>query len=194
MPCRPDRPRTPLKRRRTCGAPAPSFTYVNLIPYNPVDEAEQFQRPTRAAVFEFRDVLENMNVPASIRQTSSCDASETLRRLSWPRPAPPRDGGSEIGGLLYFWSFVGQCLVNFGLILVHFRSSRWHGWTRRGLKCRKMLTLKKICHFFIFSNKTIKRVLVSCRQLNTTGEGEALLIRGVRGEALLREDLLGEDL
>ena len=56
-------------------------SHVNLIPYNPVDEAEQFQRPTRAAVFEFRDVLENMNVPASIRQTRGLEAAAACGQL-----------------------------------------------------------------------------------------------------------------
>ena len=46
VPCRPDRPRTPLKRRRTCGAPAPSFTYVNLIPYNPTSAGDRFDYKT----------------------------------------------------------------------------------------------------------------------------------------------------
>ena len=56
-------------------------SHVNLIPYNAVDDAEQFKRPTRAAVFEFRDVLESMNVPASIRQTRGLEAAAACGQL-----------------------------------------------------------------------------------------------------------------
>jgi 23S rRNA (adenine2503-C2)-methyltransferase len=56
-------------------------SHVNLIPYNAVDDAEQFQRPTRAAVHEFRDILEEMNVPASIRQTRGLEAAAACGQL-----------------------------------------------------------------------------------------------------------------
>jgi 23S rRNA (adenine2503-C2)-methyltransferase len=56
-------------------------SHVNLIPYNTVDDAEQYQRPTRAAVHEFRDILEEMNVPASIRQTRGLEAAAACGQL-----------------------------------------------------------------------------------------------------------------
>lgn len=56
-------------------------SHVNLIPYNPVDDAEDFKRPARAAVHEFRDVLERMNVPASIRQTRGLEAAAACGQL-----------------------------------------------------------------------------------------------------------------
>ena len=56
-------------------------SHVNLIPYNAVDDAEQYQRPPRAAVHEFRDILEEMNVPASIRQTRGLEAAAACGQL-----------------------------------------------------------------------------------------------------------------
>lgn len=55
-------------------------SHVNLIPYNPVDEGD-FERPSRATVHEFRNILEKMNVPASIRQTRGLEAAAACGQL-----------------------------------------------------------------------------------------------------------------
>ncbi|OUS42824.1 radical SAM domain-containing protein-like protein [Ostreococcus tauri] len=55
-------------------------SHVNLIPYNPVDDAD-FKRPSRATVYAFRDVLEQERVPASIRQTRGLEAAAACGQL-----------------------------------------------------------------------------------------------------------------
>ena len=55
-------------------------SHVNLIPYNPVDESD-FKRPNRATISEFRDILENLNVPASVRVTKGLDAAAACGQL-----------------------------------------------------------------------------------------------------------------
>jgi 23S rRNA (adenine2503-C2)-methyltransferase len=55
-------------------------SHVNLIPYNPVDDSD-FKRPSRATVYAFRDVLEDLNVPASIRQTRGLEAAAACGQL-----------------------------------------------------------------------------------------------------------------
>ena len=55
-------------------------SHVNLIPYNPVDESD-FKRPTRATITEFKDILEGLNVPASVRVTKGLDAAAACGQL-----------------------------------------------------------------------------------------------------------------
>ena len=55
-------------------------SHVNLIPYNPVDDAD-FKRPSRATVYAFRDALESCKVPASIRQTRGLEAAAACGML-----------------------------------------------------------------------------------------------------------------
>lgn len=55
-------------------------SHVNLIPYNPVDDSD-YQRPSRATVYAFRDILEGLNVPASIRQTRGLEAAAACGQL-----------------------------------------------------------------------------------------------------------------
>ena len=55
-------------------------SHVNLIPYNPVDDAD-FKRPSRATVYAFRDMLEQERVPASIRQTRGLEAAAACGML-----------------------------------------------------------------------------------------------------------------
>ena len=69
-------------------------SHVNLIPYNAVDEGEEFKRPTRAAVFRFRDVLEEMNVPASIRQTRGLEAAAACGQLRNAFQKDPIEAGA----------------------------------------------------------------------------------------------------
>ena len=69
-------------------------SHVNLIPYNPVDEGD-YDRPSRAAVFEFRDVLEEMNVPASIRQTRGLEAAAACGQLRNSYQKDPLMGREE---------------------------------------------------------------------------------------------------
>jgi 23S rRNA (adenine2503-C2)-methyltransferase len=63
-----------------------------LIPYNTVDEAD-FQRPSRAAVYEFRNILDEMNVPASIRQTRGLEAAAACGQLRNSFQKTPMAGG-----------------------------------------------------------------------------------------------------
>ena len=55
-------------------------SHVNIIPYNPVDEAD-FQRPGRASIMNFKNTLEDMNVPASIRQSRGLEAAAACGQL-----------------------------------------------------------------------------------------------------------------
>eukprot|EP00191_Tetraselmis_sp_GSL018_P013164 CAMPEP_0177589028 /NCGR_PEP_ID=MMETSP0419_2-20121207/6564_1 /TAXON_ID=582737 /ORGANISM="Tetraselmis sp., Strain GSL018" /LENGTH=431 /DNA_ID=CAMNT_0019079313 /DNA_START=236 /DNA_END=1532 /DNA_ORIENTATION=- len=54
--------------------------HVNLIPWNPVDESD-FKRPSRNAVFRFKNTLEACNISASIRITRGLDAAAACGQL-----------------------------------------------------------------------------------------------------------------
>lgn len=56
-------------------------SHVNLIPYNPVHDAPDFARPDRATVFKFKNILEEMQVPASIRQSRGLEAAAACGQL-----------------------------------------------------------------------------------------------------------------
>ena len=56
-------------------------SHVNIIPYNPVDDAPDFKRPGRASVLNFKNTLERMNVPASIRQSRGLEAAAACGQL-----------------------------------------------------------------------------------------------------------------
>ena len=56
-------------------------SHVNIIPYNPVDDAPDFKRPGRASILNFRNTLEQMNVPASIRQSRGLEAAAACGQL-----------------------------------------------------------------------------------------------------------------
>ena len=55
-------------------------SHVNLIPYNPVDDSD-FKRPTKQAIDQFRRILEENNVPTSVRQTRGLDAAAACGQL-----------------------------------------------------------------------------------------------------------------
>jgi|MDSW01.1.fsa_nt_gb 23S rRNA (adenine2503-C2)-methyltransferase len=56
-------------------------SHVNLIPYNPVHDAPDFVRPARAAVLKFQRVLEDLNIPSSIRQSRGLEAAAACGQL-----------------------------------------------------------------------------------------------------------------
>ena len=56
-------------------------SHVNIIPYNPVDDAPDFKRPGRASILNFKNTLEGMNVPASIRQSRGLEAAAACGQL-----------------------------------------------------------------------------------------------------------------
>ena len=56
-------------------------SHVNIIPYNPVDDAPDFTRPGRASILNFKNTLEEMNVPASIRQSRGLEAAAACGQL-----------------------------------------------------------------------------------------------------------------
>ncbi|SDK20678.1 23S rRNA (adenine(2503)-C(2))-methyltransferase RlmN [Sediminibacillus albus] len=53
------------------------LSYVNLIPYNPVDEHNQYQRSTKKAILEFYETLMNQGINCGVRveQGSDIDAA-----------------------------------------------------------------------------------------------------------------------
>ena len=55
-------------------------SHVNLIPYNPVDDAE-FVRPSRNRTFAFANALKAGGCPASIRVTRGLEASAACGQL-----------------------------------------------------------------------------------------------------------------
>ena len=55
-------------------------SHVNLIPYNPVDDSD-FKRPTKQAIDQFRRILEENNVPTSVRQTRGLEAAAACGQL-----------------------------------------------------------------------------------------------------------------
>jgi 23S rRNA (adenine2503-C2)-methyltransferase len=55
-------------------------SHVNLIPYNPVDDSD-FKRPTKQAIDHFRRILEENNVPTSVRQTRGLEAAAACGQL-----------------------------------------------------------------------------------------------------------------
>jgi len=55
-------------------------SHVNLIPYNPVDDSD-FKRPTKQAIDQFRKILEENNVPTSVRQTRGLEAAAACGQL-----------------------------------------------------------------------------------------------------------------
>ena len=55
-------------------------SHVNLIPYNPVDDSD-FKRPSKAAIDLFRKILEENNVPTSVRQTRGLEAAAACGQL-----------------------------------------------------------------------------------------------------------------
>jgi 23S rRNA (adenine2503-C2)-methyltransferase len=69
--------------------------HVNLIPYNPIAEAN-YQRPHPARVAEFVRLLEEHHVQASVRQTRGLDGNAACGQLrgsflrASPEPAPGR--------------------------------------------------------------------------------------------------------
>ena len=54
-------------------------SHVNLIPFNPIDDAD-FKRPTKSSIDAFRKVLEE-KVPTSVRQTRGQEASAACGQL-----------------------------------------------------------------------------------------------------------------
>ncbi|QJD85526.1 23S rRNA (adenine(2503)-C(2))-methyltransferase RlmN [Cohnella herbarum] len=54
---------------------------VNLIPYNPVDEHSQYQRPDRATVSAFYDTLKKQSVSCSVRLEHGADIDAACGQL-----------------------------------------------------------------------------------------------------------------
>ena len=55
--------------------------YVNLIPYNPVDEHSQYQRSEQASVLSFYDTLKKRGVNCKIRQEHGTDIDAACGQL-----------------------------------------------------------------------------------------------------------------
>ncbi len=55
--------------------------YVNLIPYNPVDEHSQYQRSEQASVLTFYDILKKRGVNCKIRQEHGADIDAACGQL-----------------------------------------------------------------------------------------------------------------
>jgi 23S rRNA (adenine2503-C2)-methyltransferase len=53
---------------------------VNLIPYNPISEAE-FKRPSVRRVEAFRDILKKAGIPVTVRQTAGRDINAACGQL-----------------------------------------------------------------------------------------------------------------
>ena len=55
--------------------------YVNLIPYNPVDEHSQYQRSEQESVLSFYDTLKKSGVNCKIRQEHGTDIDAACGQL-----------------------------------------------------------------------------------------------------------------
>ncbi|MNS75171.1 putative dual-specificity RNA methyltransferase RlmN [compost metagenome] len=58
-----------------------SLANVNLIPYNPVDEHSQYQRPERETIRAFYDTLKKQNVSVSVRLEHGTDIDAACGQL-----------------------------------------------------------------------------------------------------------------
>lgn len=57
------------------------LTYVNLIPYNPVSEHDNYQRSTKADILAFYDVLKKNNINCVVRQEFGTDIDAACGQL-----------------------------------------------------------------------------------------------------------------
>ncbi|HCM88295.1 MULTISPECIES: 23S rRNA (adenine(2503)-C(2))-methyltransferase RlmN [Vagococcus] len=57
------------------------LTYVNLIPYNPVSEHDNYQRSTKKDIVAFYDILQKNNINAVIRQELGTDIDAACGQL-----------------------------------------------------------------------------------------------------------------
>lgn len=57
------------------------LTYVNLIPYNPVSEHDNYQRSTKADILAFYDILKKKGVNAVVRQEFGTDIDAACGQL-----------------------------------------------------------------------------------------------------------------
>lgn len=55
--------------------------YVNLIPYNPVDEHSQYQRSDKESVLSFYDTLKKRGINCKIRQEHGTDIDAACGQL-----------------------------------------------------------------------------------------------------------------
>ena len=55
-------------------------SHVNLIPYNPIEEAD-YQRPTTKAIEQFRDLLKDKHIAVSIRYSRGLEADAACGQL-----------------------------------------------------------------------------------------------------------------
>jgi 23S rRNA (adenine2503-C2)-methyltransferase len=55
--------------------------YVNLIPYNPVDEHSQYQRSEEESVLSFYDILKKNGINCKIRQEHGTDIDAACGQL-----------------------------------------------------------------------------------------------------------------
>lgn len=58
-----------------------ALTGVNLIPYNPVDEYQEYQRSSHETVFAFYDVLKRHGINSTIRQEQGSDIDAACGQL-----------------------------------------------------------------------------------------------------------------
>lgn len=57
------------------------LAYVNLIPYNPVDEHGQYQRSEKASILAFHDVLMKKGIHSGVRQEQGTDIDAACGQL-----------------------------------------------------------------------------------------------------------------
>ena len=55
--------------------------YVNLIPYNPVDEHSQYQRSDQESVLAFYDTLKKQGINCGVRQEHGTDIDAACGQL-----------------------------------------------------------------------------------------------------------------
>jgi 23S rRNA (adenine2503-C2)-methyltransferase len=55
-------------------------THVNLIPYNPIDDAD-FQRPNKTSIYEFTEALKAQNIAVSVRYSRGLEADAACGQL-----------------------------------------------------------------------------------------------------------------
>jgi 23S rRNA (adenine2503-C2)-methyltransferase len=65
-------------------------SHVNLIPYNPIDEAD-YQRPDRQRIQKFVQVLEQQHIAVSVRYSRGLEADAACGQLRATKKAPNRN-------------------------------------------------------------------------------------------------------
>ena len=85
---------TPEEARGVVRIAKPLGAKVNLIPYNPIRE-EDFKRPSRERIENFRDLLQKAGIRVTVRQTAGreIDAACGQLRLDREKISPPPQAG-----------------------------------------------------------------------------------------------------